>query len=158
MTVKVTGFPQLESRLRAIKPTVQMHRELALRVIALQKREAPVRTGNLRRSVRLGTISERVAQTVATANYAAHVEYGTAPHTIVPTTKKALRFARSGVATTLGGRPTAAARRTGGAYAFARRVNHPGTRANPFMERGAEMAKRAGVIKDYVIRAWNRAA
>lgn len=158
MTVKVHGVPQLQARLRAIKPSVEMNRQIALAVVGEQKREAPVRTGNLRRSIRVGTISQRVAQTVATGNYAAHVEYGTAPHDIVPRNRKALRFAAIGVATRATGSPTVGAVRAGGAYTFARRVRHPGTRANPFMARGAEAAKRAGIVKDYIIKAWNRAA
>lgn len=141
MTVRVTGVNQLQSRLRAIRPTVELHREIALAVLGEQKREAPVRTGNLRRSIRLGTISARVAQTVASANYAAHVEYGTGPHEIRPRRRRALRW-----------------RAADGGVVFATKVNHPGTRANPFMARGAELAKRAGIVKDFIVRSWNRAA
>lgn len=49
--------------------------------------------------------------------YARFVNDGTAPHQIRPTRARALRF------------------RVGGRIVFARVVNHPGTRARPFLDR-----------------------
>ncbi|MGW1174555.1 HK97 gp10 family phage protein [Kitasatospora sp. NPDC002543] len=67
--------------------------------------------GRLRFSVTIGT----------NVTYATDVEYGTAPHVIVPKDKKALFWpgARHPVA----------------------RVNHPGTRAQPFMRPAIAMAE-----------------
>lgn len=54
---------------------------------------------------------------VAIAAYAEYVEAGTRPHEIRPRHRRSLRFPSRG-----------------GGFAFARRVLHPGTRAQPFME------------------------
>lgn len=58
----------------------------------------------------------------STVPYAAFVRDGTRPHTIVPASKKSLRFLLYGHAP--------------GALVFATRVAHPGTRANHFAKRG----------------------
>jgi hypothetical protein len=52
------------------------------------------------------------------------VHWGTRPHKIRPKTKKALRWAQ------------------GGAFQFAREVNHPGYRGDPWMIRAADDAIR----------------
>lgn len=80
------------------------------------RRRAPVDTGRLRSSIvsRADSSARGVGYSVGTnVNYAAAVEYGTAPHVIRPKNKKALAWpgARHPVAL----------------------VNHPGTRAQPFM-------------------------
>jgi hypothetical protein len=41
---------------------------------------------------------------------------------------------------------------------FAKRVQHPGTRANPFMLRGAQKALDKLGLKNVVIDNWNSAA
>jgi len=56
------------------------------------------------------------------AQYAPYVEFGTAPHVIEPVNKKALANTKSGW----------------GPY---RRVHHPGTKANPFLERIRDSAQ-----------------
>ena len=50
-------------------------------------------------------------------DYARYVNDGTSPHVIRPKTKQALRF------------------KVGGRVVYARVVNHPGTRPNPFLDR-----------------------
>lgn len=88
------------------------------------KREAPVDTGTLRRSItsdvqdggHRGVVGTNVA-------YALAVHQGSRPHVIVPRRAVVLAFPGSG-----------------GRTVFARRVNHPGTRANPFMKRAMEKA------------------
>ncbi|MFH9368072.1 HK97-gp10 family putative phage morphogenesis protein [Streptomyces anulatus] len=86
------------------------------------RRRAPVDTGRLRSSIvsRAEGSGRTVGYVVGTnVNYAAAVEYGTAPHVIVPKNGKALYWpgARHPVA----------------------KVNHPGTRAQPFMRPAIEM-------------------
>lgn len=152
MSVTVKGIPQLRSRFEAIKPNPGMMRKLGLLAVAEQKKLAPRRTGNLARSIGLASVTATVAETVATANYAAFVELGTKPHTIVPKNAKALRFAVGGNAT-LSGRP-----RTGGQVIFAKRVRHPGSKAKPFMVPGAKNAAEKVGFSDVVIKAWNDAA
>ena len=88
------------------------------------RRRVPVDTGRLRSSIvsRAESRGRSVGYVIGTnVNYAAAVEYGTAPHVIKPRHKKALFWpgARHPVA----------------------QVNHPGTRAQPFMRPAVAMAE-----------------
>ena len=76
------------------------------------KGRAPYDTGNLISSIRSEPTSAMSAVVYTTAEYGAMVEYGTAPHIIVPKKAKVLAF--NGV--------------------FTSRVSHPGTAPQPFME------------------------
>lgn len=131
------GSLELRAKFRAIRPNGTMMRELQLLALAEQKRLAKVKTGNLRRTIRPGRASAQGFETVATAGYAAPVEFGTKPHPIVPRSRKVLRF------------------KVGGREVFAKRVNHPGTRAQPFMRPGIERVVQG--IGGIVVKAWNRA-
>lgn len=83
-----------------------------------------VRTGNLRRSIHSEPIQITNGRAeigiVADAHYASFVHEGTAPHTIRPVNAKALRFT------------------VGKKVVFAASVNHPGTKARPFLRMAAE--------------------
>lgn len=80
-------------------------------------RADPPRVFSLRGSVKVGSDVE----------YAGFVNDGTAPHVIRPRTKQVLRF------------------RVGGRIVYAKVVNHPGTRANPFLDRALrEVAAQRG--------------
>lgn len=97
---------------------------LSRRMVAQAKQNAPVDTGNLARSVeevplRFSSPYSADFGMIARAHYARFVEDGTRPHVIRPRTAKALRFT------------------VGGQVVFARYVNHPGTRARPFMRNAA---------------------
>jgi len=86
------------------------------------RRRAPVDTGRLRSSIvsRAEGSGRSVGYVVGSnVNYAAAVEYGTAPHVIKPKYKQALYWpgARHPVA----------------------QVNHPGTRAQPFLRPAIEL-------------------
>ncbi len=83
---------------------------------------APWRTGRLAGSI-VKEVSDGEAEVQALAPYAAFVEFGTAPHEIRPVNASILAF------------------EAGGKMVFAPLVRHPGTRANPFMERAAEEAR-----------------
>ena len=148
----VKGLSQLLSRFSAIQPNPKLMRNLALQAVREQKQMAPVKTGNLRRSILVGVVTDKYAETKATANYAAAVELGTRPHVIRPRNKKALRFAPGGSGVRLSGSP-----RTGSSVVFAKKVNHPGTKAQPYMVPGATKAVRE-LGADFVVRAWNDAA
>ena len=150
MTVRVTGVPGLRARLEGIKPSAALMRNLALRAVAEQKILVPRKTGNLGRSIGIGSVTATSAETIAAAGYAAHVELGTRPHLIVPKARKALRFAVGGNAR-LSGSP-----RKGAPVIFAKRVRHPGTRAKPYMLPGAQRAVAA--IRDIIVSLWNGAA
>lgn len=151
MTIK--GLPQLRSRFNAIKPDAQFMRTLALSAVREQKLEAPRRTGNLGRTIRLGRVTPSEAETMAGASYALFVHEGTRAHDIRPRKAKALRFPADSGSATLSGRV-----RRGGKVRFAKRVRHPGTKANPFMLRGARKAIEATGFAKFVIDRWNRAA
>ncbi|MDT0473007.1 HK97 gp10 family phage protein [Streptomyces sp. DSM 41014] len=86
------------------------------------RRRAPVDTGRLRSSIvsRAEGGGRDLGYVIGSnVNYAAAVEYGTAPHVIKPTKKKALYW-------------------PGAAHPVAQ-VNHPGTRAQPFLRPAIEM-------------------
>ena len=74
----------------------------------------PYRTGQLAETF-FSQISGLIATWGPTVNYAAAVEFGTGPHVILPVNKKALYWR--------------------GAKHPVRKVNHPGSAANPYMER-----------------------
>jgi len=147
--VTVKGIPELHTRLERIKPSPELMRTLGLSAIREQKLLVPRKTGNLGRSIGLGSISPTAVVTRATAVYAAFVEFGTRAHEIVPRARKALRFAPSGSGR-LSGAP-----RSGGPVVFAKRVRHPGTRPKPFMVPGAHKAVEGAGFKDTIIRLWN---
>ena len=151
MSVEIKGLTQLRSRFEAIQPSPDLMRALAMTAIAEQKALVPRRTGNLGRSIGLGSVTPTYAETVATASYAIYVELGTKAHEIVPRTKKALRFA-PGTGSTLAGRP-----RAGASVVFAKRVKHPGTKPRPYMVPGAQRAIRELGVEP-IIKQWNDAA
>lgn len=90
-------------------------------VINRAKVLAPVDTGRLRASIqgeltRSWTLRPRFT-VGSNVEYAAYVNDGTRPHIIRPRNARALRFM------------------VGGQVVYARVVHHPGTRANPFLDR-----------------------
>lgn len=93
----------------------------ARRVLNRAKVLAPVDTGRLRASIRIEsrrTFTLRTVYTIGSdVSYAPMVNDGTRPHLIRPKTKQALKF------------------QVGGRTVFAKVVHHPGTRANPFLDR-----------------------
>lgn len=118
------------------------------------KHLVPRKTGNLDRSIRRGPMQAKSAQILAggirEVGYAAHVEFGTGPHVIVPRKAKALAWG--------GNRRLSGTLRKGAkAEHFAMRVNHPGTRAKPYLVPGAAKAMR-GVGVNGIVKAWNDAS
>lgn len=150
MTYTVIGIPQLQTRIRAITPNRELMNQIGLTAIREQKILVPRKTGNLGRSIGLASLTAASVDTRAGANYAAFVEFGTRAHDIVPRNKKVLRFA-VGANARLSGAP-----RSGAPVVFAKRVKHPGTRAQPYMVPGAQKAIEG--IDDIVIGLWNAAA
>ena len=80
-------------------------------------RNIPYKTGALKNSIEINYNKQGQEVVIqATAKHAPYVEYGTRAHTIRPRNKKVLAFnGASGMC-------------------FAKKVNHPGTKARPFME------------------------
>jgi HK97 gp10 family phage protein len=89
------------------------------------KANTPVRTGTLRRSITSNPVTATHGVVGTSVPYAKYVHEGTGARVIVPVNKKALYWP--------------------GAAHPVRRVNHPGTKANPFMRRALEM-RRGEVI------------
>jgi hypothetical protein len=145
----LVGKVSLQKRLRAIKDAQPLLREIQLRTVAEAKRAVPRKTGNLGRSIVIGRLTKSSATVEAKANYAAYVELGTKPHVILPKNRKALAW---GGPRRLSGRLRAGAR----PEHFAKKVNHPGTKAKPFLRPAAEKAVR-DVTLDGIVREWNRA-
>lgn len=85
----------------------------------LRKNPVPYRTGFLLQSFRF-TTGRLLARWFPTTYYAIYVHEGTRPHEIYPRLKHALFWE--------------------GANHPVKKVNHPGTRANPFMEKIAKKA------------------
>lgn len=96
-------------------------------------REAPVNKqsggGNLRQSIVAGMASRLVGIIRVGAAYAVYVHEGTRPHVIVATRAKVLMNRRTG-------------------QVFGKRVNHPGTRANPFLQRAADQSQ-SDIIQEF---------
>lgn len=102
----------------------------------LKENPIPYRTGALLASFRFKS-GAGWARWYPTAHYAQMVEEGTRPHRIYPKTARALSWKSGGTA----GRyvTSASGRRnyksgSSGSRAFARYVNHPGTKPRPFMQ------------------------
>ena len=120
--------------------------------VAEAKILVPRKTGHLGRSIMPGPVGTDTAYVFARTNYAAYVEFGTRPHTIVPRNKKALRFAASKADARLSGSV-----RRGGNAVFAKKVRHPGTKPHPFLRPGAEAAIRKVGVGE-IVDSWNKAA
>lgn len=160
-TFTLTGGPALERRLKALGkvPKIMLghigdvaSREAKLILAAKVK---PRKTSNLEHSIHKATVTDRYVEVVATANYAAAVEFGTRPHIIVPR--------RAGGVLAWGGPRTAGGRLRikNGVQAkpehFARRVRHPGTKPKPYLRPGMQKALQIVGVDD-IVKAWNGAA
>lgn len=102
---------------------------IATQILAVAKRNCPVRTGELRESGKVDGVSGkgnyRAEGAVSfTAPYAVFVHEGTRPHVIRPRRARALRFEMDG------------------RVIFAAHVNHPGTAPNPFLANAVRQVRR----------------
>ena len=147
----------LSPRLRALG-SVELRRALlrGLQIAAIReaKHLVPRKTGNLDRSIRVGALSDDraliLAGGVRDVGYAACVEFGTGPHVIVPRKARVLAWGGNR-------RLSGTLRRGARAEFFAMRVNHPGTRAKPYLVPGAIAAMRKSGVGP-IVKAWNDAS
>jgi len=165
-SVTIENLPKLQSAMRNF-PGIAMpilQKALAAAQFIFQKNTlkgdpVPWRTGNLLQSFRFG-LSPMQAKWGPTARYAPFVEFGTRPHEIRPVRASVLAWQSGGTSaryvTSASGRQY---RKAGspGSTVFARVVHHPGTRANPFMERiieksGGEINSMFGQAGDMITR------
>lgn len=128
--------------------------ETALKADAQAKELAPVDTGRLRATIRPEKPDKFTRDVVAGAEYAEAVEYGSQPHLILPKNAKVLAWKAPIAQNAKTGQLLYKSAKTGkaiktkklAAYTIARRVNHPGTKPQPFM-RPAFEAVRGGFLK-----------
>ncbi len=152
----IEGYRPLQARLSAIGDTRLQMRDIGLLTVRYAKLDVRRKTGTTGRTIRLASVTEDSA-TVTVGGAGAFLERGTKPHIIRARNGKALRWPARGTKTTLSGRATAAAARKPGAFAFARSVHHPGTKAYPFLVPAAKRAlSEAGI--EHIVDEWNDAA
>ena len=157
MAESIQGMSALQHRLAAVgnpSLTTGLMRRLATASAGEAKLLVPKKTGNLARSIHVGTVTPTSGQVVASANYAAYVEHGTGPHEITPNARKALRWVTSGGQRRLSGNP----RKGATDFAFAKVVHHPGTHAHPYLLPGAKAAVTKAGLAEQIVTAWNDAA
>lgn len=120
VSIKIQGLEELNARLAAYPdisiPILQRAVDGSQALLAKNttRTNVPWKTGNLLHSFRFSS-GYLMARWYPTAAYAAFVEEGTKPHVILPKSKQALYW------------PSAAHP--------VKKVNHPGTAPNPYMER-----------------------
>jgi HK97 gp10 family phage protein len=161
----VIGEAALQRRLDAIanaKTPEAMLRNLAALVVQNAKVFVPRKTGNLARSIKELSVTATSAQVIANANYAGYVEGGTRPHVIEAGAKGILAWPASSAGRRLSGTARKAMYGKGaaklGGWAYAMRVNHPGTKPHPFMMPAARKSIQQAHLEDKIVAAWNDAA
>lgn len=151
---RLEGGPGLQRRLVAIGNAPKtMLQDVGLNAVREAKILVHRKTGNLGRTIRIGTLTDSYVEVKAggqlNVGYAAAVEFGSRAHVIVPRRASVLAW---GGERTLGGRLRSGSRSTH----FARRVRHPGSRPYPYLIPGlAKALDRLGLGK--LIEAWNKA-
>ncbi len=134
------GTAQFKARLKAAGEMFKPYgREWADEYVTVAKPMVPVVTGRLRGSIRRKNASAKKASVQAHFT-AVFVDAGTKAHTIVPKRAQGLYFT------------------DGGNTVFAKKVNHPATRAQPFRERAMSESLRRKPMAERLIKEWNSAA
>ena len=138
--MSLRGSKELRARLKALgKAFKPIGRTWGDEFVTVARPMVPERTGRLRRSIRVKNNTQR--KTTIAAHYtASFIDAGTIAHPIRP--RKAGRLAWQ----------------DGGRTIFARKVNHPGSRARPFRARAAHEALRRKPMAGQLIEQWNKAA
>ena len=159
----VQGTDALLRRLDAIKTKSgrTMLQQIQLEAVRNAKFNARrfTKTGRLERSIEKGTLADDYCIVKATAGHAAYVELGTRPHKIPVGSKGFLAWPEKGTPVRLTGKATRGANRAGGNYVYTRRaVNHPGTKAQPYLVPAAKRAIKENLGTEAIIKNWNDAA
>ena len=155
-------MPQLRRRLRAIGKTDEFMNKVALAVVAEAKRQVPRKTGNLGRSITVGSVDKKSATVEVRAKYARWVEegtgiYGPRKQKIVPKSKKALRWTGGGASRVrLSGRSRVVGGQALGQAIFAKSVK--GRKATPFLRPAAEKVAKSTGLSVEIVKTWNKAA
>ena len=120
--IKVEGLDEAFETMRQFPHRADQAIDLVMHLAAIQGYQwmypdTPILTGELRASLFSRQTSPYRMEIGATAPHAIPVHQGTRPHIILPVRASVLRF------------------EVGGKVVFARRVQHPGTRPNPYVKR-----------------------
>ncbi len=148
------GLDKLNRRLNAIGKGHSILGAIQFHAVAEAKALVPRKTGYLARSIGPGALTSTFAIVHASAGYAAYVEFGTRPHVIRPRKGRFLAWPANASGRRLSGR----ARTNAGPMVFARKVNHPGTKAQPFLVPGAKKALEGAGFRNIIVNQWNAAA
>lgn len=131
--VEIKGLGKLDDALRkapvfTLNEISKAVQKSALTVQNNAIKESPVNKqtggGNLRQNIRMTMETKTRAAVISKAPYSIFVEEGTRPHEIKVKYKKVLANKRTG-------------------QVFGKVVHHPGTRANPYMQRALTGSKQA---------------
>ena len=127
-SVRIEGMEEMKKKFAQSPHIVGKELEKATRdagkaILSKAKKEAPIKTGGLRRSIdlRYKPISVSV---FTNKDYAIPVHEGSRAHIILPRRAKVLRF-----------------KTQSGKVVYTKRVRHPGYKGNPFMERAVDRIK-----------------
>jgi hypothetical protein len=137
---RLKGSRELRSRLKAIKVAFKPYgRKWGRASITAGRPMVPVRTGRLRKSMRILSATEK--KTRVGAHYTAYfVDKGPKPHWIRSKSGEPMMF------------------RSRGKVIFARAVHHRGYRGRPFRKRMAKEGLRQVPLAVELVNKWNRAA
>ncbi len=124
--IKVEGLERLQNAFQRAPEIVGREVQQALnlattKVQAEARKEAPVKTGYLRKRI-LFTVEPFRGIVESKAEYGIYVHEGTRPHDIYPVKKPVLADKKKKII-------------------YGKHVYHPGFKGNPFMERGAKNAE-----------------
>jgi hypothetical protein len=155
MSGELRGQKALSRRLRAIQTARPLLQTIQLDAVAEAKRLVPRKTGHLGRSIVPGGIGPSFAIVSARTPYAAVVEFGSRPHVIRP---KRAGGVLAWPASESGRRLSGRRRTNAGPMVIARKVNHPGTRPQPYLVPGAKAALSRGGFRRIIVKQWNEAA
>lgn len=131
VVVNTRELDNLEDRILAAME--HMYRNIALQLWGDIRQETPVRTGRAAGSWELNQLGRLTWRIHTAVSYVVDLMEGTDPHEIRPVNAKALAF------------------KIDGQTIFAKRVMHPGTPPNPFIDRA--IARTEGRIDDFVDQA-----
>lgn len=149
------GIDALQKRLAAISEPRKRNGTIGLLAVREGKSLVHRLTGNLGRTIRLGTVTDDSVEVLAggrlNVGYAAAEEKGRKAITIRAKPGKVLAW---GGGRTLGGRLRAGQRPTH----FAKLVRQKARKPHPFLVPGIKAALRKAGLKAQVVDAWNRAA
>jgi len=138
--MSLKGGPQLRARLRAIRQTFKpVGKNWAEDTVHLAQQRVQVRTGKTRSSIRVKNASQRKA-VVVSAFGARFLEAGTSAHDEKPRKRKAMKF------------------QTQRGTVFSKKVHHPATRKQPFLNPAAKEALDKNPMAAELIKLWNSAA